>query len=64
MQRHNHNLTMSDLGGMVTDDATVHSAKKDGLDLVRADWAEQNGMKEPLKTQGVVREGRPPGRLV
>jgi hypothetical protein len=64
MQRHNHNLTMSDLGGMVTDDATVHSAKKDGLDLVRADWAEQNGMKEPLKNPGVVREGRPPGRLV
>ena len=52
MQRHNHNLTISDLGGMVTDDATVHSAKKDGLDIVRADWAEQNGMKEPLKNPG------------
>ena len=47
MQRHNHNLTMSDLGDMVTDDATVHSGRKDGLDVVRADWAEQNGMKEP-----------------
>ena len=37
---------------MLADDASSHSSRGDGIDLIRQEWAQEECMKEPEKQRG------------